>query len=274
VLGDATRLRQVISNLVSNAVKFTSAGQVRLRVRAHDIGDRTILKISVADTGIGFDKGAAARLFERFEQADGSITRRYGGSGLGLAISRSLIEAMGGRISARSRPGSGAVFTLNLTLPRASAPRAGELSAPETLGGAADLSGFRVLLAEDHPTNRRVIELILGAAGVSLTCVENGAEALAAWRAGRCDLVLMDMQMPVMDGLSATRAIRAAERDGDLPRTPIFALTANAMAEHASASAAAGVDGHLTKPISAEALLRAVSEVAGAAQSQDERLSA
>ena len=138
-----------------------------------------------------------------------------------------------------------------------------------------DLGRLRVLLAEDHPTNRRVIELILGAAGVDLTCVENGAEALAAWRGGGFDLILMDMQMPVMDGLTATRAIREEERGHGLPRTPILALTANAMAEHAKASAEAGVDGHLTKPISAEALLRAVSEAAsGVAKAGASRLRA
>ena len=126
---------------------------------------------------------------------------------------------------------------------------------------------MRVLLAEDHPTNRRVIELILGAAGVNLTCVENGAEALDAWRGGGFDLILMDMQMPVMDGLTATRAIREAERCEGRAPTPIYALTANAMAEHAKASAEAGVDGHLTKPISAEALLGAVCETAAALSS-------
>jgi PAS domain S-box-containing protein len=262
-VGDAARLRQVLSNLVANAVKFTSSGSVRIRVSAKPAGDAAALSISVTDTGIGFDAKAAERLFERFEQADGSITRRYGGTGLGLAISRSLIEAMGGRLCAVSRPGHGATFTLELTLPRAAALATADAAQPDA-AGEVDLGRLRVLLAEDHPTNRRVIELILGAAGVNLTCVENGAEALAAWRGGGFDLILMDMQMPVMDGLTATRAIRQEERRRGLPRTTILALTANAMAEHEKASAEAGVDGHLTKPISAEALLRAVSEAAPA----------
>ncbi len=263
-VGDAARLRQVLSNLVSNAVKFTARGSVRIRVRARRAAGGAALKISVADTGIGFDADVAERLFERFEQADGSITRRYGGTGLGLAISRSLVEAMGGRLSAASRPGRGATFTIEVSLPRAAAAVCDDALGAQDAVAGGDLTRMRVLLAEDHPTNRRVIELILGAAGVNLMCVENGAEALAAWRAGHFDLVLMDMQMPVMDGLSATRAIREAERRGGLARTPIYALTANAMAEHARASAEAGVDGHLTKPISAEALLHAVSETASA----------
>ena len=271
-VGDAARLRQVISNLVSNAVKFTETGSVRVGVQAEASADGTALKVTVADTGIGFTAEAAERLFERFEQADGSITRRYGGTGLGLAISRSLVDAMGGHLSATGEPGHGAVFTIELTLPRADAPAAGAAEAAELAD--ADLSQMRVLLAEDHPTNRRVIELILGAAGVDLTCVENGAEALDAWREGDFDLVLMDMQMPVMDGLTATRGIRDEERRRGLPRTPIHALTANAMAEHARASAEAGVDGHLTKPISAEALLRAVAEAAARAKAGAARLRA
>ena len=271
VVGDAARLRQVISNLVSNAVKFTERGSVSLRVRTRRAGDDTAVTISVTDTGIGFDAATAERLFERFEQADGSITRRYGGTGLGLAISRSLIEAMGGRLCARAEPGKGATFTLELALPRAAAAAAGARPS-HAAANETDLSCIRVLLAEDHPTNRRVIELILGAAGVNLTCVENGAEALEAWRGGGFDLVLMDMQMPVMDGLTATRAIRDAERREGRARTPIYALTANAMAEHARASAEAGVDGHLTKPISAEALLQAVSDMAeGRSATQSER---
>jgi PAS domain S-box-containing protein len=270
-VGDAARIRQVVSNLVSNAVKFTAAGSVRIAVRAKAAADATALRITVADTGIGFDAQAAERLFERFEQADGSISRRFGGAGLGLAISRSLAQTMGGRLTAASRRGRGATFTFELTLPRAAAApaqaTAGDRDAP-------DLSRLKVLLAEDHPTNRRVIELILGAAGVGLVCVENGAEALAAWRRGGFDLILMDMQMPVMDGLTATRAIREAERRESLPRTPILALTANAMHEHAHQSAAAGADGHLTKPISAEALLAAVAGAAPETRAAAERLSA
>jgi PAS domain S-box-containing protein len=262
--GDAPRLRQVLSNLVSNAVKFTAEGGVRICLDAQPGESGAQVSLSVADTGIGFDAEAGERLFERFEQADGSITRRYGGTGLGLAISRSLAEAMGGRLEATSRPGRGSTFTLELELPRASQASAEGVSASDAEEPPADLSRTRVLLAEDHPTNRRVVELILGAAGVALTCVENGAEAVEAWAEGDFDLILMDMQMPVMDGLTATRLIRERESGLGLGRTPIFALTANAMPEHARASSESGADGHLTKPISTQALLRAVADAAPA----------
>jgi signal transduction histidine kinase/ActR/RegA family two-component response regulator len=258
-VGDAPRIRQVISNLVSNAVKFTAEGRVRIGVTVEAYDGAAAVMLSVSDTGIGFDAEAAARLFERFEQADGSITRRYGGTGLGLAISRSLAEAMGGRLSAVSAPGEGSTFTCALPLRRSSASAVATPSEPADDVAVVDLGQLRVLLAEDHPTNRRVVELILNAAGVDLTCVENGAEAIDVWAMGRFDLILMDMQMPVMDGLTATQAIRAREARDGLPRTPIYSLTANAMPEHARASAAAGADGHLTKPISAEALLQTVA---------------
>jgi PAS domain S-box-containing protein len=263
-VGDAPRVRQVLSNLAANAVKFTGEGAVAIRLAARPAEAGVAFSMTVSDTGIGFDAEAAQRLFERFEQADGSITRRYGGTGLGLAISRSLAEAMGGRLSATSRPGQGSTFTFELTLPRAVEA---EAMAPAAVAPAAqaDFRRTRVLLAEDHPTNRRVVELILGAAGVDLTCVKDGAEAVEAWSAGHYDLILMDMQMPVMDGLTATRAIREAEVRRGGPRTPIYSLTANAMPEHARASKDAGADGHLTKPISADALLRTVSLAASGA---------
>ncbi len=266
--GDAARIRQILSNLVSNAVKFTEKGEVVVACAVEETeAGAARLAISVSDTGIGFDSEAGARLFDRFVQADGSITRRYGGTGLGLAISRSLAEAMGGGLEAASEPGRGSVFTLKVALPRCTG-EAGE-AAPEALTGgedaAVDLSRLRVLLAEDHPTNRRVVELILGAVGVQLTCVEDGAEALDACAAQPFDLILMDMQMPVMDGLTAIRAIRRREEREGRARTLIYALTANAMPEHAAASHEAGADGHLTKPITADALFVAVEAAAALA---------
>ncbi len=260
-LGDAARIRQILSNLLGNAVKFTTHGRVTLRVEPAPAGGGLAFRVS--DTGIGFDAETKNRLFSRFEQADGSITRRFGGSGLGLAISRALAQAMGGRLDAEAEPGRGAEFTFTLDLPRAAAAA----DAPAALEPEADapVLGLRVLLAEDHPTNRRVVELILGAAGVDLTCVENGAEAVKAFAADTFDMVLMDVQMPVMDGLTAVREIRAREAAGQLPRTPIFVLTANAMAEHVNASRAAGADGHISKPINPDQLLRVVA--AGAATS-------
>jgi signal transduction histidine kinase/ActR/RegA family two-component response regulator len=261
-VGDAPRLRQILSNLLGNAVKFTEAGGVTLTVDARRGASSSELRFEVRDTGIGFDAETKARLFARFEQADGAITRKFGGSGLGLSISRSLAEAMGGRLEGDGLPGEGAVFALTLELPRCrgAGDRRRDTSWPTPEVGP--LAGKRVLLAEDHPTNRRVVELILSAAGVDLSCVENGAEAVEAFRGGVFDLILMDMQMPVMDGLTAIGEIRRIEAAAGVRPTPIHVLTANAMPEHVSASLAAGADGHLPKPIQAEALLTRVAEVA------------
>jgi CheY-like chemotaxis protein len=259
-LGDAARVRQILTNLVANAVKFTPSGAVRLGASALRTPDGLEARIWVKDTGIGFDAETKARLFDRFEQADGSITRQFGGTGLGLAISRSLAEQMGGSLEADSRPGKGATFTFTLPLARAAADAIQQRAAD--LAPTAEPMPVRVLLAEDHPTNRRVVELILQAAGVDLTCVANGREAVEAWRCGDFDLVLMDMQMPVMDGLTAIRHIREQERAHGRAPVQIHALTANAMPEHAAASREAGADGHLTKPITADALFRTVEAVA------------
>jgi PAS domain S-box-containing protein len=264
-VGDPARIRQILSNLLGNAVKFTQVGGVKLTVGARRGETSSQLVFEVRDSGIGFDAETKARLFSRFEQADGSITRRFGGSGLGLAISRSLAEAMGGRLEADAEPGEGAVFTLTLELPRCEGAFDLWGEPAETNEPAPDpLAGMRVLLAEDHPTNRRVVELILGAAGVELTCVENGVEAVDAFRRRPFDLILMDMQMPLMDGLSAIEEIRRLEALSGARPTPIHVLTANAMPEHIAASLAAGADGHLAKPILADALLERVAEAAGA----------
>ncbi|MFI4976645.1 MAG: ATP-binding protein [Caulobacterales bacterium] len=261
-LGDAARIRQILSNLVSNAVKFTSRGQVRISASALRTPEGIEARVTVRDTGIGFDEETRSRLFGRFEQADGSITRRFGGSGLGLAISRSLAVQMGGEISAVSAPGEGATFRFSASLTRGEDARAGAALAPAAHSERPVGGDFKVLLAEDHPTNRRVVELILQAAGVDLTSVENGALAVEAWQTGAFDLVLMDMQMPVMDGLTAMAEIRAREAAQGRARTAMFALTANAMPEHSKASRDAGADGHLTKPISADDLFRVVEQVA------------
>ena len=258
-VGDVSRLRQILANLLSNAIKFTSEGGVMLDVvRA---GDEEI-RFEVQDTGIGFTADTAARLFSRFEQGDGSITRRFGGSGLGLAISRTLAQAMGGDLAATSRPGVGSTFVLRLPLARSEATA----PAPSDEGAApAVTTGLRVLLAEDHPTNRRVVELILDAVGVDLTCVENGAQAVAAFETQAFDLVLMDMQMPVMDGLTAIGVIRRAEAATGGVRAPIYVLTANAMPDHIAASLEAGADGHIAKPITPDRLLAVVAKAAEAA---------
>jgi len=258
--GDDLRIRQVLSNLLSNAVKFTSRGEVWLKVlsRGHADGVRRV-RFIVQDTGIGFAPEAAASLFDRFEQADGSVTRRFGGTGLGLAISKSLVELMDGDIVASAAPGAGATFAFELPLQRVGHDHALPPVRPQLEPSPAEPS-VRVLLAEDHPTNRRVVELILGGLPVNLTCVENGLEALTAAAAQPYDLILMDMQMPIMDGLTAVRRIRADEPQRGRRRSRICMLTANAMAEHREASRQAGADAFLVKPLDAADLIAEVME--------------
>jgi signal transduction histidine kinase/CheY-like chemotaxis protein len=255
-LGDPVRLTQILSNLLSNAVKFTSEGRVSLSVEA----EGGTARFAVEDTGIGFDADTGARLFRRFEQADASITRRFGGTGLGLSICRSLAELMGGEVAATSVPGRGSRFELALPLERAAASVAPAGSTDETLQTQErGLAGVRVLLAEDHPTNQRVVALILGAAAVELTIVENGLQALDALEAERFGVVLMDMQMPEMDGLTATAKLRARERESGERRTPVIMLTANALDEHAAAGREAGADLHVSKPVRPDVLLAAIA---------------
>ncbi|RZJ27873.1 MAG: response regulator [Brevundimonas sp.] len=256
-IGDSTRIRQVLGNLLSNAIKFTPSGGITVDVGIQTAGATQSLAITIEDTGIGFDADHAARLFERFNQADGTITRRFGGTGLGLSICRSLVEMMDGEIAARSTPGVGSRFHFTVPLARGAAT---------TDTGVAPLPmmarALRVLVAEDHPTNQRVVQLILQGQGVDVEIVENGAAAVAAFEADEFDLVLMDMQMPVMDGLTATRAIRAAEAAAPgRPRIPIIMLSANAMAEHRADGAAAGADGHIAKPITAASLVGGMQSV-------------
>lgn len=257
--GDRTRIGQLVSNLVSNAVKFTQSGSVRVTVRRRKRG----LSLFVADTGIGFDRGTADRLFQRFEQADVSTNRKYGGTGLGLSICRSLAELMGGRIGGRSRFGAGSVFAVQLPLQRLSEAAPGQASMQEvsasTAEAEASVPALRVLFADDHPVNRQVVALILEPLGVFMTEVENGALALEAYTNGTFDLVLMDVQMPVMDGLTATRAIREIERSTGRARTPIVSLTANAMPEDVRRSLDAGSDAHLAKPVRPDTLIEAVN---------------
>lgn len=258
IAGDPVRLKQVLTNLVSNAVKFTSAGFVGLNVdRGPDRDGSPTLRFSVEDTGIGFDSATRERLFSRFEQADGAITRRFGGSGLGLAISRQLADMMGGDLDCESEPGGGSAFILTLPMKIAAAPGPAAAVAEH---GPSTSAGRRILVADDHPTNRKVVELILAQADVELTMVEDGAQALAAARSQPFDLILMDMQMPVMDGLTAVREIRLHEATMGLERTPIVMLTANALPEHIAGAREAGADLHLAKPFNAAELLGLVTD--------------
>jgi CheY-like chemotaxis protein len=211
----------------------------------------------VSDSGIGFDAAAKTRIFDRFAQADDSITRSYGGSGLGLSICVELVRAMGGELAASSVVGEGSSFAFALSLATAQAARAAEQPAQRA-------RAIRVLLAEDHPVNRKVIELILEEIGVELVSVCDGRQALEAFASAPFDLVLMDMQMPVMDGLSATREIRALEQRLHRRACPLIMLTANVLPEHLRASFEAGADRHLGKPIEAARLLSAMDEVLSA----------
>jgi CheY-like chemotaxis protein len=254
-VGDEVRVTQILSNLLSNAVKFTAHGHVSLTADTGPEG----LTLTVEDTGIGFAPDMAERLFKRFEQADVSVTRQFGGTGLGLAICASLCELMGGSVSAHSVPGQGARFSVALPLARAGEAESGEA---ETAASSTLLEGTRLLLAEDHPTNQKVVCLILEPLGVHITLVENGADAVERFKAEPFDVVLMDLHMPVMDGLTAIGLIRAHEAQTGAARTQIVALTADALTEHVEASRVAGADRHLSKPIRPAALIAAVQHAA------------
>ncbi len=258
--GDAVRIRQIVSNLASNAIKFTAKGRVAVTVGIQEGDDGpSMLEIRVSDTGIGFDDTVRDQLFSRFEQADSSITRRFGGSGLGLAICRSLCEMMGGSIDATSRPGEGSTFMVCLPLvraeqPRAEAPEPGRLIRHDDAEPAEGGAPISILLAEDHPMNQRIVQIILEPLGFSVTIAADGLEAVEAFRTTHFDLILMDMQMPNLDGLAATRSIRQLEAETNRPHTPIAMLSANAMPEHQLAAIEAGCDLHISKPVTPESL--------------------
>ncbi|WP_310539159.1 ATP-binding protein, partial [Phenylobacterium sp.] len=256
--GDPTRVRQIVYNLVSNAVKFTDRGEVRVDVSVE--APHLVFKIS--DTGPGIAADRLGALFQKFVQEDTSTTRRFGGSGLGLAICRELATLMGGEIAAASVAGRGSVFTVRLPLTRigdadGQAVRDDAFEAPPLRDGSA----LRILAAEDNPMNQLVLRTLLAQVGVEVTCVDNGELAVAAAATGDWDAILMDVQMPVMDGPTATRLIREWERNENHRRTPIIALTANAMAHHAAEYAAAGMDVLVPKPLELERLLIAIQTV-------------
>ncbi len=250
VLGDPLRLEQVLLNLLSNAIKFTSEGQVWLAVDRHE--DATV--IQVTDTGIGIDADLLPRLFNAFEQADASTTRRFGGSGLGLAISRKLVELMGGDIEVHSQVGVGSSFRLSLALQPAASPAAAEPTPHATSG--PKLAGVRILAAEDVAMNRLILQDLLEHEGAAVVFAENGLQAAQRVEAnggGDFDVVLMDVQMPVMDGYAATRRILAT-----VPDLPIIGVTAHALAEERDKCRAAGMVDHVVKPIDAVQLVGAI----------------
>ncbi|MFO1014362.1 MAG: ATP-binding protein [Caulobacteraceae bacterium] len=262
-MGDSARLTQVLGNLASNALKFTDQGAISLTVRLAESG--TGVTFAVRDTGIGVAKDKAALIFEKFTQADASTSRRFGGTGLGLAISNRLTTLMGGRLTLESREGHGSTFQFTLPLTRADAPGQVSAAEPRPIPKSASRSehepseeALRILAAEDNPTNRLILEALLAPLDARLTFAENGRQAVDAVRASAFDLILMDIQMPVLDGVGATAEIRHFEAEAGRPRTPVIALTANAMRHQTDAYLAAGMDDAVAKPIEFTALVAAI----------------
>ncbi|MDB5432593.1 MAG: hypothetical protein JWP35_3709 [Caulobacter sp.] len=250
--GDAARLCQVVSNLLSNALKFTTEGEIGVTVARAPDG----LSIAVRDTGVGIAADQLERIFDQFAQADSSTTRRFGGTGLGLSICKELVELMSGRIWAESHEGEGSTFAFDIPLRQADAvvqPRAVQAQMHEAAPRA-----LRILAAEDNPTNRLILAALLEPLSVELVMAEDGLEAVDAFARSAFDVVLMDAQMPRMNGVEATQAIRAMEAERGGPLTPILALTANVMSHQVSEYLAAGMDGHVAKPIQAERLFQAI----------------
>jgi CheY-like chemotaxis protein/nitrogen-specific signal transduction histidine kinase len=249
VLGDGARVRQVLLNFLNNAIKFTERGSVALAVRGMAASDQVALRFEVRDTGIGISKENQCKLFKRFSQADSSISRRFGGTGLGLAISQRIVEAMGGEIGVDSTPGAGSTFWFSLTLSPASAP------CPERAATGDDpiTESLRILVVDDHEMNRDLASAILAKAGHSADVAPDGAAAVCKARDGNYDVILMDIQMPGMDGLEATRQIRAL--GSGFGNLPIIAMSANVLPEQVAQCLAAGMTDHIGKPVDPRQLL-------------------
>jgi signal transduction histidine kinase/CheY-like chemotaxis protein len=256
-VGDPTRLRQILYNLISNALKFTHQGAIAVAIDHRD-GN---LVASVKDTGVGIDPRKAEALFERFTQADASTTREFGGTGLGLSICRDLVRLMGGDIRVESRPGRGSTFFVNVPIRRAQRRTGGD-STPAA--AARDMTGLKVLIAEDNSVNQLVLTTLLAQLGVAATVVDDGVQALEAWGREGWDLILMDVQMPNLDGVAATLAIREREAAEGRGRTPIVALTANVMSHQVDEYLAAGMDATSPKPINLAHLLQAMDAATNA----------
>ena len=263
LVGDPTRLRQVLLNLLGNAIKFTESGGVTLRVTPDaDSPVLGALQFTISDTGIGIPGDKLGAVFERFTQADSSTTRRYGGSGLGLTICKRLVELMGGRIWVASGVGQGSEFSFSVPLEIWAGARRGSAAAVGA-GTEPPLPALNILLVEDSPDNRMITLAYLRDTPYRVEIAENGAVALEKFTAGHYDVVLMDRQMPIMDGLTATRRIREWEKANHRPPTPIIALTAAALKGDQEKSMAAGCTAYLTKPIKQEVLLQAIKDYFG-----------
>lgn len=268
--GDVDRLRQILGNLISNALKFTLEGAVAVRFASAEDGSG--LRIDVADTGIGIAPEILPRLFDKFVQADSSTTRRFGGSGLGLAICRELAALMGGSIKVQSREGRGSTFTVLVALPREETLTEvhyiddDEETASARPSARLARTPLRVLAADDNPTNQKVIEAVLAPLGAELTTVPDGKACVEAWKAAKFDIILMDIHMPVMDGIEAARAIRVLEAQEGRARTPIVAVTANALAHQVEDYLAAGMEGHVAKPVEVTKLYGAIEDAIASAR--------
>ncbi|MCF6292681.1 MAG: ATP-binding protein [Robiginitomaculum sp.] len=258
---DPARIRQIISNLLSNALKFTKEGKVSINI-SEEVGSdgQHFLLFNIIDTGIGISLEAQKTIFDKFTQVDSSLSRKYDGTGLGLAICHQLAERMDGEIDIRSEEGKGSSFRffvpvvrLDDTVKEAPAEKQQNTDKPEK-------RSIKILIAEDNRTNRMVIKAILKPTKAELVFAEDGVEAVELWKSGSFDLVLMDIQMPNMNGVDATRAIRSLEIDGDLSKTPIVAVTANAMPHQQKEYLAAGMDDHVSKPIQPKLLYKAMAE--------------
>jgi CheY-like chemotaxis protein/nitrogen-specific signal transduction histidine kinase len=268
LVGDPTRLLQILLNLLSNALKFTARGEVSLKVTQLDeSGEKATLRFAVRDTGIGISKETQEKLFLPFIQADTSTTRQYGGTGLGLAICRKLVELMGGSIDLTSSPGEGSTFGFTLQFAKqkpasaAAVGAAGSSGATRTAPAFIAPNGVRILLAEDNEINRKVAVRRLQKLGCRVDVANNGLEAVEAWRRERHSIILMDCQMPQMDGYEATRRIRELEADQNSSRTRIVAMTAGAMHGERELCLAAGMDDYISKPVN-EKKLKNVLEAA------------
>lgn len=263
VTGDAARIRQILLNLIGNAVKFTDHGRVDVQMVAtteHLNGiDGPVVKLSISDTGIGISEEEIATVFKPFAQADASIRRRYGGLGIGLAISKRLIDVMGGEISVASVPGQGSTFTILLPLEPADAAAQTSIAAEPPAQNDRAAPKLKILVVEDNAINQKVARGLLEIEGHECEVAENGREAITAVQRGNFDAVLMDLQMPEMDGFEATRRIR--QLGGRYAFIPIIALTANAMREDVERSRQAGMNGHLSKPISVPQLLITLTSI-------------
>ena len=276
--GDPNRIKQIINNLLSNAIKFTPSGQVALNAyysRSSDNPKRFNWVFEVCDTGKGLTKDEIGSLFGRFEQLDGSITREHGGSGLGLSISKSLAGLMGGTIAVESVVGEGSKFKLCLPLYECVAEQQPQRPTQDNQEIENDAENeevnLSILAVDDNATNRKVIEMILAQSGVDLFLCTNGQEALDAYKTNNFDLILMDLQMPIMDGLTATKKIREFERENHLPHVPLVAVSANAMSHHIKDAIDAGADAHLAKPFTPNLLLECIETTLENAQNQQQQ---